>query len=129
MGSVRAGFFLAEQSQPAAALAGGAAPAPQRQLKLDTLWLVFKWEGLQPLSVYPRAEQQLPVFFWAQGSDGQLRARCRMLRWGIRTYKLGLRLGIHVRHDISSNSSSEHPLRVLHAMLRACNTLDPKRCA
>lgn len=41
---------------------------------------VFKWEGLQPLSVYPRAEQQLPVFFWAQGKDGQLRARCRMLR-------------------------------------------------
>ena len=75
-----AGFFVAEPSQAAVSLIkkdGGQLPeAGQR----NTLWLVYKWEGLQPLALYPSAEQQLPVFFWAQGSDGQTRARFRMLR-------------------------------------------------
>ena len=77
-----AGFFVAEPSQAAVALIkkdGGRLPEPRQR---DTLWLVYKWEGLQPLALYPSAEQQLPVFFWAQGSDGQTRARFRMLRCG-----------------------------------------------
>ena len=72
---------MAEPSQAAVKLItrdGGQLPAPGRR---DTLWLVYKWEGLQPLALYPSAEQQLPVFFWAQGSNGQTRARFRMLRW------------------------------------------------
>ena len=76
-----AGFFVAEPSQAAVALIsrdGGMPPGGQR--RRDTLWLVYKWEGMQPLALYPTAEQQLPVFFWAQGSDGQTRSRFRMLR-------------------------------------------------
>jgi len=77
-----AGFFVAEPSQAAVKLItadGGQLPERGRR---DTVWLVYKWEGLQPLTLYPSAEQQLPVFFWAQGSDGQTRARFRMLRCG-----------------------------------------------
>ncbi len=73
---------MAEPSQAAVKLItadGGQLPERGRR---DTVWLVYKWEGLQPLTLYPSAEQQLPVFFWAQGSDGQTRARFRMLRWG-----------------------------------------------
>ena len=72
---------MAEPSRAAMSLIskdGGMPPDSQR--RRDTLWLVYKWEGLQPLALYPTAEQQLPVFFWAQGSDGQTRARFRMLR-------------------------------------------------
>ena len=71
---------MAEPSQAAVKLItrdGGQLPERGQR---DTLWLVYKWEGLQPLTLYPGAEQQLPVFFWAQGSDGQTRARFRMLR-------------------------------------------------
>ncbi len=73
---------MAEPSQAAVSLIrkDGGTPADSGRPRRDTLWLVYKWEGMQPLALYPTAEQQLPVFFWAQGSDGQTRSRFRMLR-------------------------------------------------
>jgi hypothetical protein len=73
---------VAEPSQAAVSLIrkDGGTPADSGRPRRDTLWLVYKWEGMQPLALYPTAEQQLPVFFWAQGSDGQTRSRFRMLR-------------------------------------------------
>jgi hypothetical protein len=50
-----------------------------------TLWLVYKWERLMPLSAYAGAEQPATVLFpfWIGNGDveGRRRDRARMLRW------------------------------------------------
>ena len=53
-------------------------------LLAETLWLVYKWENLQPVSFYPEAEQpklRTGLQFWAVNDEtDSLRARCGMLR-------------------------------------------------
>eukprot|EP00208_Stichococcus_sp_RCC1054_P009055 CAMPEP_0206150144 /NCGR_PEP_ID=MMETSP1473-20131121/38148_1 /ASSEMBLY_ACC=CAM_ASM_001109 /TAXON_ID=1461547 /ORGANISM="Stichococcus sp, Strain RCC1054" /LENGTH=502 /DNA_ID=CAMNT_0053547637 /DNA_START=817 /DNA_END=2325 /DNA_ORIENTATION=- len=62
----------------------GISPAGASQVKdvrpgdAATLWLAFKWEGMQPLSMYAMAEQQVPTFFWL-GQKG-MSDRLKMLK-------------------------------------------------
>ena len=58
----------------------------------ETLWLVYKWENLQPVSFYPAAEQpklRTGLQFWAVDDETEsLRARCGMLRSAVWLLKL-----------------------------------------
>ena len=55
----------------------------------ETLWLVYKWENLQPLSFYPSAQQakiSTGFSFWGMDVEAEaLRARCLMLRLHLRS--------------------------------------------
>lgn len=67
------GYFEAGISSAGASQLADARPGTEA-----TLWLTFKWEGLQPLSAYPTEMQQAPVFFWvARGGSNN---RLKMLR-------------------------------------------------
>lgn len=50
----------------------------------EALWLVYKWESLQPIAFYPGAEQprfRAGLQFWGMDTELQaVKARCRMLR-------------------------------------------------
>lgn len=75
-----AGYFMARQSDTGTLLS-------QEDMQVsdspEALWLVYKWESLQPLSFYAAAEQPGPRagFLWGGDPASEaLRARCRMLR-------------------------------------------------
>jgi len=67
------GYFEAGISKDGAAVVRDAKPGES-----PTLWLAFKWEGLQPLGLYASTPQQAPVFFWMQ--RGGTPDRTKMLR-------------------------------------------------
>lgn len=52
----------------------------------DAIWVVLRWEGLAPLSLYPAAQQTSGIGLGRLfgGQEGPLRDRTRMLRcvWG-----------------------------------------------
>lgn len=68
-----AGYFEAGISPDGAAVVPDAKPG-----KEATLWLAFKWEGMQPLALYPTAQQQAQPFFWVR--RGGVPDRLKMLR-------------------------------------------------
>lgn len=51
--------------------------------KQATLWLAFKWEGMQPLALYATTPQQAQPFFWVR--RGGTPDRLKMLRCAPRT--------------------------------------------
>lgn len=67
---------MAGQSEVGQTLGSGEGP--------QTLWLVYRWERMQPLSYYALAEQPAPpgpAFLWGKPSaDESFAARCRMVR-------------------------------------------------
>lgn len=67
------GYFEAGISPDGAAVVPDAKPGQQA-----TLWLAFKWEGMQPLALYPTTPQQAAAFFWMQ--RGGVPNRLKMLR-------------------------------------------------
>lgn len=67
------GYFEAGLSK-----AGASQLTDARAGEEPTLWLAFKWEGLQPLSMYPAEQQQAPAFFWF--ARGGAPNRLKMLR-------------------------------------------------
>ena len=71
-----AGYFLAGQSETSARISNSKSPNE------GTLWLVLKWEALQPLSQYPFAQQSGGGLF-GNNDGAALRSRCTMVRWGL----------------------------------------------
>lgn len=67
------GYFEAGISPDGAAVVPDVKPGQQA-----TLWLAFKWEGMQPLALYPTTPQQAAAFFWMQ--RGGVPNRLKMLR-------------------------------------------------
>ena len=78
-----AGYFFAGQSDTGVQLSEGEEQEAYNPSE-ETLWLVYKWESLQPVSFYPAAEQpklRSGLQFWAVAEETDtLRARCGMLR-------------------------------------------------
>ncbi len=68
-----AGYFLAGQSETSARISNSKSPNE------GTLWLVLKWEALQPLSQYPFAQQSGGGLF-GNNNGAALRSRCTMVR-------------------------------------------------
>eukprot|EP00891_Asterochloris_glomerata_P005155 jgi/Astpho2/5155/Aster-x0666 len=67
------GYFLAGQSETSARISNSKSPNE------GTLWLVLKWEALQPLSQYPFAQQSGGGLF-GNNNGAALRSRCTMVR-------------------------------------------------
>lgn len=78
-----AGYFYAGQSDPGVK-ASEEMDDEASTILAEALWLVYKWENLQPVSFYPAAEQpklRTGLQFWAVDNETEsLRARCGMLR-------------------------------------------------
>lgn len=57
----------------------------QLPVNRQSLWLVYKWEGLKPLSAYFKAEQTPPTVLWpwAKSKRTELNARHKMIRQAI----------------------------------------------
>ncbi|CAK0745542.1 hypothetical protein CVIRNUC_001627 [Coccomyxa viridis] len=74
------GYFMAGQSEAGAAMNSGRQPKSTE----DVLWLVYKFERLQPLSYYAAADQpqQKSALPWGAkaGKEQALADRCRMVR-------------------------------------------------
>lgn len=68
------GYFMAGQSETGAKVSNSKSPAE------GTLWLVYKWEALMPLSQYPHAQQSAGGRLFGTNEEAALRSRCRMLR-------------------------------------------------
>ena len=68
-----AGYFLAGQSETSARISNSKSPNE------GTLWLVLKWEAVQPLSQYPFAQQSGGGLF-GNNNGAALRSRCTMIR-------------------------------------------------
>ncbi|KAL3141611.1 hypothetical protein ABBQ32_004852 [Trebouxia sp. C0010 RCD-2024] len=68
------GYFMAGQSETGAKVSNSKSP-PE-----GTLWLVYKWEALMPLSQYPHAQQSAGGRLFGTNQEAALRSRCRMLR-------------------------------------------------
>jgi hypothetical protein len=69
----RLGYFEAGISPDGAAVVPDVRPGKQA-----TLWLAFKWEGMQPLALYAATPQQAQPFFWVR--RGGAPDRLKMLR-------------------------------------------------
>jgi serine/threonine protein kinase len=67
------GYFEAGISPDGAAVVPDVRPGKQA-----TLWLAFKWEGMQPLALYAATPQQAQPFFWVR--RGGAPDRLKMLR-------------------------------------------------
>lgn len=68
------GYFMAGQSETGAKVSNSKSPPD------GTLWLVYKWEALMPLSQYPHAQQSAGGRLFGTNEEAALRSRCRMLR-------------------------------------------------
>ena len=81
--SPSAGYFYAGQSDTGMLLSQNDRDE-SRTASTEALWLVYKWESLQPVTFYPAAEQpklRTGLQFWAADKESDsLRARCGMLR-------------------------------------------------
>lgn len=78
-----AGFFYASQSDTGVTMS--ITNAQQSSSLQEALWLVYKWEPLQPLTFYPSFQQASPKSFPFQLIKRDLEAealqeRCFMLR-------------------------------------------------
>ncbi|KAK9820410.1 hypothetical protein WJX72_010028 [[Myrmecia] bisecta] len=75
------GYFVAGQSDTGTMMSSSDEEGPSGPAE-TALWLVYKWEGLQPLSQYLYAQQVVRPngFFWKDNQERAMKARCQMLR-------------------------------------------------
>lgn len=83
---VNVGYFYAGQSDTGVSLSDSESDDEYDSTSSrEALWLVYKWESLQPLTFYPAAEQPKPrtgLQLWRVDDEADsLRARCGMLRY------------------------------------------------